>query len=66
MTNSKIITIVVLIAGIAILLLSALADIVGIGGAPNTLGYKQIAGIVVGAVVAIVGAVLYWRVGGQA
>lgn len=63
MTNSKIIATVVLVAGVVILLVSALADILGLGGSPDVLGYKQMAGIAVGAIVAIVGAVLYWRAG---
>ena len=66
MSNSKMIAVVVFVAGIAILLLSALADVVGLGGTPNTLGYKQMGGIVAGAVVAIVGAVVYWWAGRQA
>jgi uncharacterized membrane protein len=52
-----------LVAGILILLVSALADVLGIGGSPNVLGYRQLSGIAVGAVLAIVGAVLYWWVG---
>jgi hypothetical protein len=61
MAKGKIIAIIFLVVGIAMLLASALADIVGLGGSPHILGYKQIAGIAVGALVAIVGAVLYWR-----
>jgi hypothetical protein len=63
MTNSKIIATVLLVAGVVILLVSALADILGLGGSPYILGYKQMAGMAVGAIVAIVGAVLYWRAG---
>jgi hypothetical protein len=63
MTNSKIIATVLLVAGVVILLVSALADILGLGGSPGVLGYKQMAGIAVGAIVAIVGAVFYWRAG---
>ncbi len=55
-----------LVAGILILLVSALADVLGIGGSPNVLGYRQLSGIAVGAVLAIVGAVLYWWVGREA
>lgn len=66
MTTSKIIAIVLLVVGIAILLVSALGDIVGLGSAPNVFGYKQVAGAAVGGIVAIVGAVLYWRAGRQA
>lgn len=55
-----------LVAGILILLVSALADVLGIGGSPNVLGYWQLSGIAVGGVLAIVGAVLYWWVGREA
>ncbi len=55
-----------LVVGIVILLVSALADVLGIGGSPNVLGYRQLSGIAVGAVLAIVGAVLYWWVGREA
>jgi hypothetical protein len=48
--------IVVLVVGIVILLLSLLADAMGIGG--GGFGPRQIAGTVVGAVVTIVGLVL--------
>jgi hypothetical protein len=63
MTNSKIIATALLVAGVVILLVSALADILGLGGAPHVFGYRQMAGIAVGAVAAIIGAVFYWRSG---
>jgi hypothetical protein len=66
MTNSKIIATVLLVAGVVILLVSALADILGLGDSPHVLGYRQMAGIAVGAIVTIVGAVVYWRTGGRA
>jgi ABC-type nickel/cobalt efflux system permease component RcnA len=63
MTNGNAIAIIVLVAGMAIVLVSALADIVGLGESPSVLGYKQIAGIAAGAIVVAVGAVLVWRSG---
>ena len=63
MAKGKIIATIMLVVGVAILLMSALADILGLGGSPHVLGYKQMAGVAVGAIVAIVGAVLYWRTG---
>jgi len=66
MTGSKTIGAVLLVAGIAVLLLSALADIVGLGGNPDIFGYGQIAGSVVGVMVAAIGALLYWLAGEQA
>lgn len=64
-TNKRVAT-GLLVVGILILLVSALADVVGIGGSPNVLGYRQITGIGVGAVLAIVGVILYWWVGREA
>jgi uncharacterized membrane protein len=63
MGGSKTIPTVVLGIGILILLGSALADIVGVGGHPQVFGYKQMAGTVVGAIIAAVGALLYWWTG---
>ena len=65
MPRNRSVAVGLLVTGIVILLGSALADVLGIGGAPNVLGYRQLAGIAVGAVVAVVGAVLYWWAGKQ-
>jgi hypothetical protein len=51
---------IVLVAGIALVVLSALADPIGIGG-KSGFGWKQGTGVGVGALVAIVGAVLVAR-----
>lgn len=66
MTSSKIIAIALLVVGITVLLVSALADIVGLGSDPNVFGYRQVAGSVAGAIVLVVGALLYWRASRQA
>ena len=58
--NNKQLGIALLVIGVIILLLSLLATSIGIGGAPG-FGYKQIAGTVVGAIIAIVGYVLFSR-----
>ncbi len=58
MGNKKTIGIVLLVVGIVLLLLSLAADM--IGGAPG-FGTNQIAGTVIGVIVAIVGFVLYSR-----
>lgn len=63
MTSKKNLAIALLLVGLAILMGSALADIVGLGGSPFVFGYKQLAGSAVGAVVSTAGAVLYWRAG---
>lgn len=59
MDNKKI-GIALLVAGVVLLLLSLTADAIGIGGVPG-YGYKQIAGIIVGVIAAVVGFVLYSR-----
>lgn len=60
MGSRRTIGIIVLVVGIAILALSLLADSIGIGGSPG-FGYLQIAGVVVGAVVAAAGLVVAFR-----
>lgn len=54
MTRKKTVGGVLLVGGILLLILSLLADVLGIGGAPG-FGYKQILGAVVGIVAAIRG-----------
>jgi uncharacterized membrane protein YccC len=63
MMRNKNLAIGLLVVGLAILLGSALADIVGLGGSPFVFGYKQLAGSAVGAVLSIAGVVFYWRAG---
>jgi hypothetical protein len=58
--NNKQIGMVLLGIGVIVLLLSLLANFIGTGAAPG-FGYKQITGTVVGAIVAIVGYVVYSR-----
>ena len=50
--------IVLLVVGIIILVLSLFADTVGLGGSNSVFGPYQIAGIVIGAILAVVGLVL--------
>jgi hypothetical protein len=57
MGGKKTVGIVLLVVGIVVLLLSLLADVVGLGGAPR-FGSNQIAGVIVGAIVTVVGLVL--------
>ncbi len=66
MAERKILGPILLAAGIVVLLVSALADILGLGANPTVFGYKQIAGSLAGIIVAIVGAVFYWLAGRQA
>jgi hypothetical protein len=60
MNAKKIISRLLLVVGIAVLILSAFADIIGIGQSPY-FGRAQIAGIIVGSVVAVIGLVLMSR-----
>ncbi len=63
MSRNKGLGIAALAVGLVLLLGSALADIMGVGANPLVFGYKQLAGSVVGAVLVIIGALLYWRAG---
>lgn len=55
--NRKTWSTVLLAAGVVLLLLSLLADVIGLG-ASSAFGYRQIAGMVVGIIGAIAGYVL--------
>jgi hypothetical protein len=52
--------IVLLVVGIVVLLLSLLADVIGVGGNP-IFGRNQIMGTIAGAIVTVVGLVLTLR-----
>ena len=58
MKNRRHLGIVALVVGFAILIVSAGADVIGLGKAATAFGFKQIAGSVAGAFVAVVGAFL--------
>jgi len=57
MGGRKTVGVVLLVAGIVVLLLSLLADVLRVGTWAG-FGYYQIGGIIVGAIVAVVGLVL--------
>jgi hypothetical protein len=57
MGGKKTTGIVLLVVGIVVLLLSLAADPIGIGSHPG-FGYYQIAGAIVGAILAVVGLIL--------
>lgn len=63
MTRNKSLAAAIVAVGVVILLVSAMADIIGIGGNPLVFGNKQLAGSAVGGVLALAGAVLYWWFG---
>ena len=56
--QKKRLSLILIVIGIIILLVSLLADVLGIGGYPG-MGYKQIIGAIVGAVISIIGFILY-------
>jgi hypothetical protein len=56
--GKKGLSLILIVVGIIILLSSLLADMIGIGGYPG-IGYKQIIGAIVGAVISIIGFILY-------
>jgi hypothetical protein len=53
--------IVLIVVGIVILALSLFADTLGLGGSNFVFGPRQIAGTILGAIVAVVGLVLTLR-----
>jgi hypothetical protein len=57
MNTRKIMGTIILVVGIVLLIISAAADVIGIGKNP-TFGYAQDAGVVAGVVVAIAGLAL--------
>jgi len=57
MGGKKTAGIVLLVVGMVILVLSLAADPIGIGGSPG-FGPRQIVGVIVGAIVTVVGLVL--------
>jgi hypothetical protein len=60
MGGKKTVGVVLLVVGILVLLVSLLADPLGIGGSP-VFGRDQIVGTIAGAIVAVVGLVLTLR-----
>jgi uncharacterized membrane protein len=61
--NAKTIGIIMAVVGVLVVLASLLADTLGIGNAPDAFGTNQIIGTVVGVVIVVVGAVVYFRTG---
>ena len=57
MGNKKTIGLALMAGGIAVLVMSLVADMVGLGGAAS-FGYKQITGSIVGVIIAVAGIVI--------
>ena len=55
--KKKGLSLILIVVGIIILLVSLLADMLGIGGFPG-IGYKHIIGAIVGAVIAVIGFII--------
>ena len=53
--SSKTLGTIITIIGIIILAAFAFADLIGIGQNPDEIGYKQLIGVVVGALVIVLG-----------
>jgi hypothetical protein len=53
--SEKLISIILVIAGIFLITISVIADLIGIGGDLNAFGWKQITGVVVGLIIFLVG-----------
>jgi hypothetical protein len=61
MVSRKTAGIALLVIGIIVLVLSLFADTLGLGGSNSVFGPYQIAGIIIGAIVVVVGLVLTLR-----
>ena len=58
--SRKALGIIVAVLGVALLVISALADVIGIGGGDD-FGYLQLAGVVIGAFGAVFGGLVVFR-----
>lgn len=58
MKPTRVLGIILIIVGIIAIGICLLADVIGIGGTKDVLGYKQIIGIIAGAIATIAGIIL--------
>ncbi len=61
MSNKQVVALTLLVGGLAVLILSLAADVLGIGRGPESFGWAQVTGTLVGVGIAAVGAWLTWR-----
>jgi hypothetical protein len=54
--NDKVLSLALMIMGIAVLAVSLLADLIGIGSAPQYIGWKQYSGAAIGVMMIFFGA----------
>lgn len=59
--DRKLFALALIAVGVAIVLVSALTDVIGIGGEGSAFGWKQVAGVVVGVALVVAGVVLRLR-----
>lgn len=59
--SNRILSILMIAAGALLILVSLLADTIGVGAQPGIIGWKQILGAVIGAAVGIGGIALLLR-----
>ena len=52
--------------GVLLALVSGLAETFGIGGGGGTFGWKQVTGVAVGCLIALVGVFIVWRLSSRA
>ena len=61
MKEKKTAGVVILVVGAILIIMSVLADIIGIGGQVGSFGLRQIGGTILGVVLAAVGAFLTFK-----
>jgi hypothetical protein len=61
MSNRQTVALILFLGGLAVLILSLAADVIGIGREAATFGWAQIVGSLVGVGIAVVGGWLYLR-----
>lgn len=59
--SGKSTAIVLIVVGVLVALLFALADVIGVGRDPGTFGIRQIVGTIIGVVIFVVGIVFLLR-----
>jgi hypothetical protein len=60
--SQRFLGLIFIVGGVAVAIISLLADTIGLGSGKNEIGSMQILGMVVGLVIAIIGvAVLLWK-----
>jgi uncharacterized membrane protein len=61
MVDKRTLSLIIIVVGLIVAVLSLTADITGLGAAPGRFGYKQITGTVIGIIMMVVGVFLRKR-----